>query len=28
VALPETAVGRVVEGGTIDLPAQGALVLA
>jgi cyclomaltodextrinase len=28
VALPEVAGGRVVEGGTIELPAQGALILA
>ena len=28
VALPEVAAGRVVDGGTLELPAQGALILA
>jgi neopullulanase len=28
VELPVVAVGRIVDGGTIELPAQGALVLA
>ena len=28
VALPEVAGGRVVDGRTIELPAQGALILA
>ncbi|MDQ3128561.1 MAG: alpha-amylase family glycosyl hydrolase, partial [Chloroflexota bacterium] len=28
IALPEVAAGRIVDGSTIELPAQGALVLA
>ena len=28
IALPDVAAGRIVDGSTIELPAQGALVLA